>query len=229
MNIQDTRRERLAALIQERYDSQADFVNKTGQSQSEVSSLLKNKSFGEKKARKIEDAAGLPPGWLDGLTELASPEKLTPFLRVVPADLDESSIIFVRRVKLRLSAGITGFQAEDDTRDGGVYPVSRTFIKDKGLDPAKLIAIEIKGDSMSPALYEGDTVIVNTADKTPIDSEVFAINYDGEPVVKRLMRDMGQWWLSSDNRDQAKYSRKLCRDRECLIIGRVVKKDSNYV
>lgn len=229
MNIQDTRRERLAALIQERYESQADFVNKTGQSQSEVSSLLKNKSFGEKKARKIEDAAGLPPGWLDGLTEIASPEKLTPFRRVVPIDQDENSMVFIRRVKLRLSAGITGFQAEDDTREGGAYAVSRDFLRDKGLDPANLIAIQVKGDSMMPALYEGDTVIVNTADRTPVDSAVFAINYDGEPVVKRLTRDVGQWWLSSDNRDQARYSRKLCRERECLIIGRVVKKDSNHV
>lgn len=107
--------------------------------------------------------------------------------------------------------------------------MSRDFVRDRGLDPANLIAIEVKGDSMMPALYEGDTVIVNTADRTPVDSAVFAINYDGEPVVKRLVRDVGQWWLSSDNRDQARYSRKLCRERECLIIGRVVKKDSNYV
>lgn len=65
MKIQDTRRVRLAQLIAERYKSQADFVALTGESQSEVSGLLKTKSFGEKKARKLEEKCGLPTGWLD--------------------------------------------------------------------------------------------------------------------------------------------------------------------
>jgi len=229
MTIQDTRRERLAQLIQEHYESQADFVAKTGESQSEISGLLKTKSFGEKKARKIEARCGLPPGWLDGIAELASPNNLVKFQRVVLADPEENSMVFIRRVKLRLSAGITGFQVEDDRREGGAYALSREFIRDHGLDPDRLIAIQVKGDSMMPALYDGDTVVVNTADTKPVDSAVFAVNYDGEAVVKRMTRDIGEWWLSSDNRDQAKYGRKLCRDRECLIIGRVVKKDSNHV
>lgn len=65
MTIQDIRRARLAQLIKERYKSQADFVSSTGENQGEVSGLLKTKSFGEKKARKIEVKAGLPAGWLD--------------------------------------------------------------------------------------------------------------------------------------------------------------------
>ncbi len=52
-------------------------------------------------------------------------------------------------------------------------------------------------------------VIINTADKRPADGIVFAINYEGEPVVKRMARDIGEWWLTSDNPDQRKYHRKL--------------------
>lgn len=229
MTIQDTRRARLAQLIRERYDSQADFVAQSGENQSEISGLLKTKSFGEKKARKIEDRCGLPPGWLDGLTEIASPQKLTPFLSVVTVAPTEIDLVFVRRVKLHLSAGITGYQTEDDLSDGGVYAVSKEFVEENRLEPARLIALKVRGDSMTPALYDGDTVIVNTADTKLADSHVFAVNYDGEAVIKRLSRDIGEWWLTSDNRDQAKYSRKLCRSRECIIIGRVVKKDSKHV
>jgi hypothetical protein len=69
MTTQDTRRARLAQLIQEKYGgSQTKFVEETGESQSEVSGLLRSKSFGERKARKIEQKAGLTPGWLDGIT-----------------------------------------------------------------------------------------------------------------------------------------------------------------
>jgi hypothetical protein len=66
MEIQDIRRARLAQLIQEKYGgSQARFVDETGENQSEVSGLLRAKSFGERKARKLETKCELPQGWLD--------------------------------------------------------------------------------------------------------------------------------------------------------------------
>lgn len=66
MEIQDIRRARLAQLIRERYDgSQARFVDETGENQGEVSGLLRAKSFGERKARKLEAKCQVPAGWLD--------------------------------------------------------------------------------------------------------------------------------------------------------------------
>jgi 3,4-dihydroxy 2-butanone 4-phosphate synthase/GTP cyclohydrolase II len=66
MEIQDIRRARLAQLIRERYDgSQARFVDETGENQGEVSGLLRTKSFGERKARKLEAKCQVPAGWLD--------------------------------------------------------------------------------------------------------------------------------------------------------------------
>lgn len=66
MQIQDIRRARLAQLIEEKYEgSQARFIDETGENQGEVSGLLRAKSFGERKARKLEDKCGLPKGWLD--------------------------------------------------------------------------------------------------------------------------------------------------------------------
>lgn len=66
MQIQDIRRTRLAQLIEEKYGgSQARFIDETGENQSEVSGLLRTKSFGERKARKLEEKCGLPVGWLD--------------------------------------------------------------------------------------------------------------------------------------------------------------------
>jgi hypothetical protein len=60
------RRLRLKLLIKEKFNgSQAEFVTRTGQNQGEVSALLKTKSFGETKARKIEQECGLPIDWLD--------------------------------------------------------------------------------------------------------------------------------------------------------------------
>jgi phage repressor protein C with HTH and peptisase S24 domain len=82
---------------------------------------------------------------------------------------------------------------------------------------------------MEPSLYEDDIVIVNTLDTKPVDGAVYAFNYEGEAVVKRLTRDASQWWLTSDNPDQRKYHRKLCKGAECLVIGRVVRKESDRI
>jgi phage repressor protein C with HTH and peptisase S24 domain len=71
--------------------------------------------------------------------------------------------------------------------------------------------------------------VINTADITPADGEVFAVNYEGEAVVKRMVRDAGEWWLSSDNPDQRRYSRKLCAGDACIIIGRIVHKQSERI
>ncbi|MFC5551776.1 hypothetical protein [Massilia aerilata] len=87
MEIQDIRRARLAQLIQERYgNSQARFVDETGENQGEVSGLLRAKSFGERKARKLEAKCNLPAGWLDvdPKSEAAEQAAQAPSLRPQP-------------------------------------------------------------------------------------------------------------------------------------------------
>lgn len=66
MNTVALRRHNLRRWIERLHDGQQSrFVAATDINQGELSALLKNKSFGEKKARKIETAAGMPAGWLD--------------------------------------------------------------------------------------------------------------------------------------------------------------------
>lgn len=135
----------------------------------------------------------------------------------------------IPKVKLRLQAGVTGFQTEPDYRDGSLINIAKNWVDRKGFDPVKLIAIQVKGESMEPTLYEDDVVIINLADKKPVENGVFAINYDGEAVVKRMSRDAGQWWLMSDNRDQHRFYRRQCRDSECIVIGRVVRREGDHL
>lgn len=150
-------------------------------------------------------------------------------MRVTIAEHDDPDFIQIPMVKLRLSAGITSFQTEPDRREGGTLGMRRSWIERTGLNPASLIAIQVKGDSMEPSLYEDDVVVLNTADKRPVDGAVFAVNYEGEAVVKRFARDAGDWWLTSDNPDQRKHHRKICRGDACIIVGRVVRKESDRI
>lgn len=65
-DIVATRRRRLRQAIEDLFDGKlVNFIEKTGINSGELSALLRNKSFGEKKARSLEDAAGLPRYFLD--------------------------------------------------------------------------------------------------------------------------------------------------------------------
>ena len=66
MTPSDRRRHNLRLWIDRTHQGrQISFVQQTGINQGELSALLKNKAFGERKARKIEAAAGMPALWLE--------------------------------------------------------------------------------------------------------------------------------------------------------------------
>jgi phage repressor protein C with HTH and peptisase S24 domain len=171
----------------------------------------------------------LPTAIIDGLRGTDPTQLLPGAMRVVVPEANDDSFVQVPMVKLRLSAGVTGFQTEPEQHDGGTVGMRRDWVERKGLNPAKLIAILVKGESMEPTLYEDDIVVINTADRKPAVGEVFAVNFNGEPVVKRMQKDGGRWWLASDNPDQRTYYRRACEGDSCLIIGRVVRKESDRI
>lgn len=150
------------------------------------------------------------------------------FMRV-SVEPDDPHSYRIQKVQLQLRAGVTGFQTVPEIHDGGTINLPKNWVDRKGFFPETLVAISVVGDSMEPKLYEGDVVVINTADRKLADGEVFAVNYEGEAVIKRLVRERGAWWLFSDNPDQIKHRPRGCRDGECIIIGRVVWKGSEKI
>lgn len=149
--------------------------------------------------------------------------------QVVIAEDGDPNFYQIPRVKLELRAGFSNFQTVPEIYDGSKLSVPKNWVDRNRYNPFDLIALSVKGESMEPSLYEGDTVIVNTALTEMIDGKVYAVNYEGEAVIKRLVRDRGEWWLASDNPDQRLYHRKSCRNGECIIVGRVVRKESDNI
>jgi 3,4-dihydroxy-2-butanone-4-phosphate synthase len=74
MNTTNLRRHNLRQWITQHHNGQqTKFAQAIAINQGELSALLKNKSFGEKKARKIEQAANMPDMWLVKTTKTATP------------------------------------------------------------------------------------------------------------------------------------------------------------
>lgn len=149
-----------------------------------------------------------------------------PGLKAVRAATSADGFVAIKKVHLNLQAGVTGFQTEPEGIDGDTISVPAGWLKRKGFHPDRLLALRVRGDSMQTTFHEGDIVIINLDDTKPVDGSVYAINYEGEAVIKRLSRDAGDWWLTSDNPDQRKYHRKICRGDACIVIGRVVRSES---
>ena len=142
--------------------------------------------------------------------------------KVVTGGHTEPNFIGVRRVNLTVSAGVTGFRADEFEDEGSPFHVPEDWILQNGYMAEKLVAASISGESMEPTMSAGDTVIINTLDTTPADNKIFAVNFDGQAVVKRMSKDFGRWFLISDNHDQRRYHREECTSASCIIIGRVV-------
>jgi phage repressor protein C with HTH and peptisase S24 domain len=132
---------------------------------------------------------------------------------------DEPHTVPIRRVTLKLHAGVTGFEAEPDMEDGGVLHVPHAVIEAYNLVPHQLLAIRVRGQSMEPMMFEDDVVVVNTADKNPISREIYALNFDGEALVKQLVKRNSDWFLYSMNPDFGPIN---VRSGQCSVVGRVV-------
>lgn len=238
MNMYQHRKDRLLALIDTEYGGQrVRFCDRTGMSESRLAQLLSQtyrdgEAFTEKTARKVEMLAGLPELYFDqGAIDAPAETRPVPagFRAVQAAAPDDPRLTLIPKVQLRLSAGISGFQVDPMRFDGTTTTIPTDWMERNGYARENLIATDVGGDSMIPTLHDGDVVIVHTADTRPVDGVVYAFNYEGEPVIKRLSRDAGHWWLTSDNPDQRKYHRKICEGDACIIVGRIVRKESDRI
>lgn len=143
------------------------FARKHGFDPTYISQMLNgHRNIGEKTARKLEVAAGKPPGWLDG-TDAASiiePAGAPRFMRQVP-------------IKGLARLGDDGYY-EDIEQDGWVESYSP--------DP-QAYGIRVKGDSMHPAIRNGAIVVVEPNSAcTPMEYVAIALA-SGQKMVKELV------------------------------------------
>lgn len=142
--------------------------------------------------------------------------------------LDESlmsDLTVIPVCKLRLTAGSDRVETEPPDETPGIA-VSKMWLKQNWLEPRLLTAFKVTGESMAPTLYAGDVVVINTANTEFADGGVFAVNFEGELMIRRLERDSGEWWLKADNPDQRKYGRKAWNGDFTILLGRAVLRES---
>ena len=100
---------------------------------------------------------------------------------------------------------------------------SEWFHKNVGIAPASAALIEVRGDSMTPMLQDGELVIVDTSCDTFKDDAIYVLQYSGALRIKRVRRRLdGKIEVKSANEA---YGEELLSEQEAesgniTIVGR---------
>ncbi|ULJ66196.1 S24 family peptidase [Wielerella bovis] len=225
MNLTEIRRHNLQKWIDENCDGkQAKFIELTEINQGELSSLLKNRAFGERKARKIEELAGMSTMWLDTRHE-TKPDKLT----IPPAgsiaiqeetDLSHTHLA-IEFYDYKLSAG-TGTADWVPNRKESPLVFRENWFRAKRLNPNDLRAMYVRGDSMTPELHDWDTVIIDITDLEIVDGEIYACMYKEKLYIKRIKRSEDGILLISSNPDYKTMEVNQDTADRFQLLGRMV-------
>jgi len=189
----ENRRRQLRAWIDTHFEGkQADFVRANNLNQGEISSLLRNKSFGGVKARNLEAACGMPTRYLEqpageqndrgGSEQVASTVHLTGSLADQPEYAGQLS--FLKRVPVIGVArmGDEGWYDEISTAPGHGDGHVEVLTRDKNA-----YALRVRGDSMAPAIRDGWIVVVEPNGSVAPGEYVLVKMLDGRKMVKELL------------------------------------------
>jgi transcriptional regulator with XRE-family HTH domain len=175
---------------------------------------------------QIAEALGVEHKWLS--QGIGNPWKTRELPVAYLVGTPGSNVQAINRVQLRLHVGSSQISIDTDDADTSPIALSKVWLESRQLDARRLLALRIATPGMEPSLHEGDTIILSLIHTEPHDGSVFAINYEGELVFRRLVRDSGQWWMYADHPDQARFPRKTFDDR-AVILGRLVHKFTDHI
>ena len=89
-----------------------------------------------------------------------------------------------------------------------------------GLDPGKLALITARGDSMEPAIGDGDLLLLDMRELRTLDPSIYVVRMDHALLAKRLqLLTDGRICIQSDN---PLYSSESVYPSELHILGRIV-------
>lgn len=165
----------------------------------------------------------IPANWVLGLSRKFG---LNPdWLEKGVGDPKESKFCYdpefdkIPKVNARLCAGDGSFEVGSDIQ--GFYAFRKDWLSRKG-SAGNMVLMDIFGNSMSPELKDGDTVLVDESQKAIIAGALYAVGIEDTVMVKRLEKHPNKLVLQSDNKD---YTPIFLREEEmdmARIIGKVV-------
>lgn len=104
----------------------------------------------------------------------------------------------------------------------GYYAFRRQFMARMRISEKGAALLDVLGDSMSPLLKNGDTILVDQSKTDPMDGQIFLIGLGDELLVKRLHRHAHGWMLVSVNPEYPPVTLDRVDSENLRVYGRVM-------
>lgn len=191
-------------------NSQNELAEALGINRSAITQARKKGAVPDKWILGLYRKFGLSPDWLEnGIGSI--------FLKGGRDDGDEFT--YIPKVQARLCAGDGSFEVDSGVE--GYYSFQQAWLAGKG-NAAKMVLVDVFGNSMEPELKDGDTVLIDQSRTDIIAGAVYAVGIDDTIMVKRVEKHPNRLVLLSDN---TRYT-SICLEREEIdsvrIIGKVI-------
>lgn len=199
-------RNRLTAIVGEA-GGQTSLARAAGVSLSGLQRYLAGSEPSRRNLVKIAQAAGVHVQWLatgegpvrPGERSVAVVEPEGGPVAHRPAGELGEDFVLLPRYQVRAAAGAGGAIVSEQIVDHLAFRAD--WIRQRlRRNPADLFLFEIMGDSMEPALRDGDLALADRSVAELRDNAVYALGFEESVVVKRLQRRMnGNVVVISDN------------------------------
>ena len=191
--------------------SQTELASALNINRSAITQARKKNSIPDKWILQLFRYYGLNPDWVEkgkGPTFFKPQEEQDPAFQNVP------------KVKARLSAGGGSFEVGSSEIEG-CYSFRKNWLTAKGT-AAKMVLMDVFGNSMEPEMKDGDTVLIDEDQKSILAGAVYAVGVDDTIMVKRLEKHPNKLVLLSDNKDYAPIFLGKNEIDSVRIIGKVI-------
>lgn len=174
----------------------------------------------------LAKSRGVPKSW--GLS-LADRFDLNPeWLRTGAGPVhrhEQGRTIRVPKVAARACAGGGSLELGDAVIDE--LPFDRTWLTRRG-NPALMVAMDVVGDSMSPEIEPGDTILIDQGQTTVADNRLYVVGLGETIQVKRVQVRPGLVILFSTNQRYAPVTLQGDEMDTLRVVGRVLWSGRGY-
>lgn len=140
---------------------------------------------------------------------------------MTPAPESADNFTEVHRAQVKFSNG-TG-QLVYFVEDAPPLMFRKDFLSQMHVKPDDAVVVTAAGISNAPRIVDGAVVLVNRADREPLDGSFFAFRVDGELFIKRLEKIQGVGVLATaDNTNFTPRTRVYNHGSDFEVIGRAV-------
>lgn len=191
-------------------NSQSELAKELDIDRSGITHARNNNKIPDKWIVKLYRKFGFNPKWIE--TGIGN-----AFLQTQSSqDVDFKAI---PKVAARLSAGTGSFECEENITDYLFF--QNKWLAAKG-SASHMVAMEVFGQSMEPAIKEGDTVLIDQSQKNILAGAIYAVGVEDTILIKRLEKHPNRLVLCSDNKDYEPIFLEKHETETVRIIGKVI-------